>query len=55
MAIKTIKEESLTALGDAIRAKTGNEDLCLFRFPWECGGNSGYAGNRASADSLVFR
>ena len=30
MAIKTIKEESLTALGDAIRAKTGNEDLLEF-------------------------
>ena len=30
MAIKTIKEESLTALGNAIRAKTGSEDLLEF-------------------------
>lgn len=30
MAIKTIKEESLTALGNAIRAKTGGEDLLEF-------------------------
>lgn len=30
MAIKTIKEESLTALGNAIRAKTGDEDLLEF-------------------------
>ena len=30
MAIKTIKEESLTAIGDAIRAKTGSEDLLEF-------------------------
>ena len=30
MAIKTIQEESLTALGNAIRAKTGNEDLLEF-------------------------
>lgn len=30
MAIKTIKEESLTALGNAIRIKTGNEDLLEF-------------------------
>lgn len=30
MAIKTIKEESLTALGNAIRIKTGNEALLEF-------------------------
>ena len=30
MAIKTIKEESLTALGNAIRIKTGNVDLLEF-------------------------
>ena len=30
MAIKTIKEESLTALGNAIRNKTGNENLLEF-------------------------
>ena len=30
MAIKTIKEESLTALGNAIRIKTGNKDLLEF-------------------------
>ena len=30
MAIKTIKEESLTALGNAIRIKTGNQDLLEF-------------------------
>ena len=30
MAIKTIKEESLTALGNAIRIKTGNENLLEF-------------------------
>ena len=30
MAIKTIKEESLTALGNAIRIKTGNEGLLEF-------------------------
>lgn len=30
MAIKTIKEESLTALGDAIREKTNTEDLLEF-------------------------
>lgn len=30
MSIKTIQEESLTALGNAIRAKTGSEDLLEF-------------------------
>ena len=30
MAIKTVNEESLVALGDAIRAKTGTEDALEF-------------------------